>query len=41
MMDGSLTRKEALPGRCNIAVGKHAIFGICCEDDAAQTNDLL
>lgn len=41
MVDGSLTRKEALPGRCDIAVCKHAIFGIWCEDDATQTNDLL
>ena len=41
MMDGRLARKEALPRRCDIAACKQAVLGICCEDDAAQSDDLL
>ena len=41
MMDGSLTRKEALPRRCDIAACKQVIVEICCKGNAAQTDDLL
>ncbi len=41
MMDGSFTRKEALPRRCDIAACKQVIVEVRCEGDAAQTDDLI